>query len=261
MVFHQPGNSQSHNFDARFYEADIWKPHFHKSLELVHVLGGRLRCYADGQNYCLEAGDWGLCLPYDIHAYEPEAQTRYWVCVFSEDNVHDFLKLTREKAGSFQFRCRPVVADFLSESLIHCPNPSQLLIKAALYAVCDEYLKNVTLIDKNKKMADNIAAITDYMEKNHTKNITLSDISHLLGYDYNYVSRYFHAVFKMSFSEFLSVYRLETAVRLLEQSDKKILDIALESGFQSVRSFNACFRSHFHMSPSAYRKGASAHRG
>ena len=75
-----------------------------------------------------------------------------------------------------------------------------------------------------------------------------------MGYDYHYVSRYFHTVFKMSFSEFLTLYRLETAVTLMEQSDKKMVDVAMESGFQSVRSFNDCFKSHFKITPSEYRK-------
>ena len=129
-----------------------------------------------------------------------------------------------------------------------------MLIKSALYSACDEYLKNNTLTDKNKKITENIAVITEYIEKNHTKDIKLSDIGRLLGYDYHYVSRYFHTVFNMSFSEFLTLYRLETATVLLEQSDKKLVDIAMESGFQSIRSFNDCFKSHFKITPSEYRK-------
>lgn len=58
----------------------------------------------------------------------------------------------------------------------------------------------------------------------------------------------------MTFSEFLTLYRLETAVRLIEQTDKKMVDVALESGFQSVRSFNDCFKTHFKMTPTEYKK-------
>ena len=65
----------------------------------------------------------------------------------------------------------------------------------------------------------------------------------------------------MSFSEFLTLYRLETATQLMKQSDKKMLDIALESGFQSARSFNACFKSHFKMSPTEYKKNLVNNQG
>lgn len=254
MLFHQPTNSLSNNFNARFYTTEIWNPHFHKSLELVYVIKGRLRCCSNGNEYLLKTDDFGLCFPYDIHSYKPEPETSYWVCVFSDDYVHDFAKIIRDKTGDFKFNCNSSVTQFITESLIKNTKLTRLLIKASLYAVCDEYSKSVRLTDKNKKISENIALITDYVEKNHTKDIKLSDIGKLLGYDYHYVSRYFHSVFRMSFSEFLTLYRLETAINLMEQSDKKIVDIALESGFQSIRSFNDCFKSHFKMSPTEYKK-------
>lgn len=252
MIYHQPNNSLSNNYNANFYRTEIWKPHFHKSFEFVLVINGVLKCCVDGKDYWLEPKESGLCLPYDIHSYEPYSETEYWVCVFSEDYVHDFFKTTNGKTGNFKFRCSPAVLNFLTESLINGKNPSRLLIKAALYAVCDDFMTEVILTDK--KMGGNIAIITDFIEKNHTRNITLSDISKLLSYDYNYVSRYFNSLFGMSFSEFLSIYRLETAVILLkEDRSKKILDVALESGFQSVRNFNCCFKKHFNMTPMEYR--------
>lgn len=254
MIFHQPHNSLNNNFNAAFYKTEIWKPHFHKSLELVYVIKGSLKCYSNGNEYLLKQGDFGLCLPYDIHSYEPDTGALYWVCVFSEDYVHDFSKMIRDKAGDFKFNCNSSVTRFVTDSLINSNEPSRLLIKASLYAVCDEYSKSVNLSDKNKRISENIALITDYVKNNHTKDIKLSDIGKLLGYDYHYVSRYFHLVFKMSFSEFLTLYRLETAVNLMEQSNKKIVEIAFESGFQSVRSFNDCFKSHFKMSPTEYKK-------
>lgn len=254
MIFHQPSNSLNNNFNAVFYRQEVWEQHFHKSLELVYVIHGSLRCHINGTEYVLKPRDFGLCLPYDIHAYEPGRDTQYWVCVFSEDYVHDFSKMIRNKVGDFIFHCSPSVTRFITENLIHQPAPTRLSAKASLYAVCDEYSKTVNLTDKNQRISENIARITAYVEKNHTKDIRLADIGRLLGYDYHYVSRYFHSVFQMSFSEFLTLYRLETAVNLMEQTDKKILDIALESGFQSVRSFNDCFKSHFKMSPTEYKK-------
>lgn len=254
MIFHQPHNSLSHNFNAVLYQHEVWNAHFHKSFELVYVIDGSLLCYSNGEEYFLKSGDFGICLPYDIHSYEPQGDTHYWVCVFSEDYVHDFYKMIKNKTGSFAFNCSQSVTEFVNKNLINNKNPSRLLIKSALYSVCDEYLKCNNLADKNKKNTENIAVITEYVEKNHTKDIKLSDIGKLLGYDYHYVSRYFHTVFKMSFSEFLTLYRLETAVELMEQSDKKLVDVAMESGFQSVRSFNDCFKSHFKITPSEYRK-------
>lgn len=46
---------------------------------------------------------------------------------------------------------------------------------------------------------------------------------------------------------------METVLELLKNSDMKIVDIAYESGFQSVRSLNNRFSSRFGMTPTEYR--------
>ena len=99
-----------------------------------------------------------------------------------------------------------------------------------------------------------MASITDFIKNNYKENLTLTDVANFLGYEYHYVSRYFSSVFNMSFKDFLNIYRLENAVRLLEETNKTLSDIAYESGFQSVRTFNHCFISNFKMSPSEYKK-------
>jgi AraC-like DNA-binding protein len=60
----------------------------------------------------------------------------------------------------------------------------------------------------------------------------------------------------MSFTNFVNLYRLEAALELLENSNASILDIALSSGFQSVRNFNDFFRKNLNITPSQYRKAS-----
>ena len=64
----------------------------------------------------------------------------------------------------------------------------------------------------------------------------------------------------MTFGEFVLVYRLETATRLLDDTKKSITEVALESGFQSVRNFNRAFRKKMKISPSEYRRATLFYR-
>ena len=255
MIFHQPHNSKSsYNYNAFFYAKEVWDFHFHKNLELIYVVKGSVRCIINSSEYTLNSGDFGLCLPYDIHSYIPDEDTIYWVGVFSEDYVRLFANYIKGKiAEGFIFRCPESTHQFLESVLISETTPPIYLLKACLYSVCDAFLSSVSFAEdlNNKKI--NILLIAQYVSENHTKDITLKDIAKLLGYDYNYVSRYFQSAFNMSFTNFLNIYRLETAVKLLDETNKKITDIALESGFQSVRTFNNSFRLKFGMSPSEYK--------
>lgn len=255
MIFHQPHNSLGNfNYNLRFYTGESWDFHFHKNLELICVLQGNMECTVNSVPHTLGIGDFGLCLPYDIHSYRPRADTRYWVLVFSEDFVRHFAKTIQGKtADAFSFRCSPAVRQLLEQTLLQGGQPSICMLKACLYGVCGEFLQSVGL-SESRGMRQNFLTVTDYISKNYADNITLNDIAQLLGYNYNYVSRYFHKVFSMSFHDLLNLYRLEAATRLLDETDKKITEIAFESGFQSVRSFNNCFRSHLGVSPSEYKR-------
>jgi len=63
-----------------------------------------------------------------------------------------------------------------------------------------------------------------------------------------------------TFSEFINIYRVEEAKRLLLDTRKKhisILAIAEEVGFNSKSSFNAVFKKYANITPSEFRKAAN----
>ncbi len=256
MIFHQPNNSLgNYNYNTRFYTDTIWEFHFHRNLELIYVISGAVNCTVKGVSYRLEQGDFGLCLPYEIHKYMPEENTNYWVLVFSEDFVRSFSKQIAGKAGDgFRFCVKKTTENYIKEQLIENNAPSVFTLKSCLYALCEAYLSSVTLKEDTMKKTETIDRITDYIANNHTKKITLSDVSRALGYDYNYMSRVFQKTFHLSFTQFLNIYRLDTAVKLLEETDDAITTVAFESGFQSIRSFNHLFKTNTGFSPKEYRK-------
>lgn len=256
MMLHQTSNSKSSdNFNAFFYTDQYWDFHFHKNFELVYVHSGSVDCTVNGKTYTLTSGDFGLCLSYEVHSYTPKNNALYWVCVFSQEYVKTFAKLVRNRQGNtFKFRCSEEILQYLKAFLINEEKPSLLTIKSCLYAICAEYLNNVQLIEQDTKRQQLMVSIAEYVETNHTKKVSLRDISEHLGYDYHYISRCFGKIFNMSFTDFINLYRLETALNLLIETNKSITEIALESGFQSVRSFNNCFKKHYRINPSQYKK-------
>lgn len=263
MIFHQPGNSQpNYNSNAFFYTKEVWESHFHKNFELIYVLSGGVSCTVNGLSCRLGPGDFGLCLPFDVHRYVPEQDTRYWVLVFSEDFVQYFAKSIAGKQGEgFAFRCQPAVEEYVLSQMVEQKSPSILTLKSCLYAVCQQYSNAVRLVERKHRKPEAVTAITDYVREHHTQALSLQDISRQIGYDYNYMSRYFHNMFNMSFTDFVSIYRLETAVDLLEHTDLDMATIALESGFQSVRSFYHAFQKHMQISPAKYRNAPEKKRG
>ncbi len=171
--------------------------------------------------------------------------------------MHSFSKEIVGKVGNgCVFRVKKSIERYVKEQLINNTSPTTYTLKSCLYAICEEYLSAVPLIKKDAKKVEIIVRIADYVFEKHTTHISLKDIATKFGYDYNYMSRHFKNMFNISFTNFVNLYRLETAIELLETTNASIVEIALNSGFQSVRSFNDFFRRNLNTTPSKYRKAS-----
>ena len=251
MIHHQAHNSKSnYNYNAYVYFNTDYSPHFHSNYEFIYLLGGNLTLTVNGRPEQMRAGDCALVLSNQIHAIHTVGYSNMWIGVFSQQFVPHFASKIKDMEGSTSvFRCDDATDAFIRESLI-LSEGSTMLKKACLYAVCDQYLKKIPLEKRKSRNDQIIADMLDYVERHFKENITLSDLAAHFGYEYHYLSRLLNNGYRINFSDTVNRYRVEYAVTLLENTDKSITDIALESGFRSIRSFNHIFKSVMGMSPS-----------
>lgn len=88
-------------------------------------------------------------------------------------------------------------------------------------------------------------------------NINIEQFSEHLGLPPKEVSSVINKHFGTNFFEFVNSYRVEEAKRLLadpDYKDKTILDVLMESGFNSKSAFHRFFKRLTGVSPSEYRK-------
>lgn len=255
-IFHQPHNSQSnYNYNIHTYDNVNYTHHFHKNYEISYVIPGKSLYSVNGRLQTLEEGDFSLCLSNEIHSVKTLDNSRIWVGVFSEDFVHEFKKKVESKTGvDFKFRCSESVNRFLLDNLIHGKGDDILLLKSCLYALTSEYLRQIQLTERNDRRGSLMSEIATYISENYKQNISLRSLSIHIGYDYCYLSKAFNDMFSMSFTDYLNTFRLDHALSLLTNSNLAVTDIAFESGFQSIRSFNYIFKNRMGLSPVDYRK-------
>jgi len=75
-----------------------------------------------------------------------------------------------------------------------------------------------------------------------------------LGVSSRHVRRIFEAQFGVTPLQYLQTRRLLTAKQLLADTNLPITQVALMSGFASVRRFNAAFAQHYHLNPTQLRR-------
>ncbi len=86
--------------------------------------------------------------------------------------------------------------------------------------------------------------------------LTLTDLANHLGLTNNQLSQVINVGAGIGFADYVNNYRIHHAAELLKQKDKKhsMIEIALESGFNSKTPFYNAFRKNLKMSPSQFVK-------
>ncbi len=95
--------------------------------------------------------------------------------------------------------------------------------------------------------------ILDYIDTHLERNIKLADLARLLDMSQFHFSRLFKQSIEMSPYQYLIQQRIERAKQLLKKTDRLIVDIALECGFNSHSHLSKQFRQFTGMTPKAYR--------
>ncbi len=85
-------------------------------------------------------------------------------------------------------------------------------------------------------------------------DLSIQDVSDRVFLCPRQINRICKKVYGRSFNEQKIHFRLENAKRLLKRTDKKIMDICIETGFSSIGSFYYAFKKTEGISPKEYRK-------
>ena len=244
MLVHQPTNSVgNYNYNAYFYQNYRMYYHFHGNYEVVYMVSGKADIMVDNRTEELTEGSFALILPNQLHSFSNSEGSEMWICVFSEEYVFRFDSQIRNMEGSKSgFFCAEPVKAFVLEYLINGKSEDIDMRKACFYALCSEYKRQVELKARNR--GDNTVCLrmVDYVAGKFREPITLKGMAEEMGYDHHYLSRAFHEMFHMNFRDFVNQYRINYANELLMQGGRSITEVAFESGFQSVRSFNDVYK-------------------
>lgn len=92
-----------------------------------------------------------------------------------------------------------------------------------------------------------------YIAQHYTESLAVEDISRSVGLHPNYAMSLFKTTFGTTLITYLTELRLSHAQRLLTMTDDTVLDIALDSGFNSISRFNTAFKANCGCSPRQYR--------
>lgn len=96
--------------------------------------------------------------------------------------------------------------------------------------------------------------IDECIRRRDDEALTLRSLARTLGYSEFHMTKQFRAVIGMPLREYLRARRLAFALVEVRDTDRRLLDIALDYGFSSHEAFTRAFRREYGVTPAAYRK-------
>jgi len=257
------------NFGAKtsvrcgFLEGDYTFPeHIHQYPEIVFVEDGELEITVDGATEKMGKGDFAIVAPFRTHSFRTENFVKRWICVFSDDFLKNVLSDEQYYGtgkqcvfhASEELLC--YVKDKLYDSgeLFFEMSEEQILsFKATLLAIYEEYIRKSGTTAKNKNNKA-LSSILLYISEHCTEDLSLATIGAALGYSRKYVSLCLTDIEGMNLFWLINSFRADIAKPLLATTKKTMLDIALECGYSSERSFLRAFKQVTDTTPGEYRK-------
>lgn len=92
------------------------------------------------------------------------------------------------------------------------------------------------------------------IKKRESDEMTLTALARQFGYSEFHLSRKFREISGMAFRDYLRGRRLAFALRDVRDTDRGLLDIAMDYGFSSNEAFTRAFKQAYGITPSQYRK-------
>lgn len=266
--------------EVRSYDSDfmVWHSsyenvgflaHWHREIELIYIRSGSCTLHITDHAFTAHAGDLVICESGVIHYSDSHGM----------DNSLDFLIFDPSIISPlFQnpgFVHPLVCADLLRQYGLEEAVPRlmdtisrELEQKAPYYKeVVSSSLQTFWSLLKRfhprtdadqlpdgrrERMLDDLQELLEYIDVHYAENISLEYAAGRMNFSNSHFSKTFKKLMGINYVTYLNLVRVEQAAYELRHTEKKFTDIALNCGFNNIRTFNRVFKEITGCTPSEF---------
>jgi AraC-like DNA-binding protein len=227
--------------------------HKHKLDQILFVSKG---VFLFEDHYCKQAlyGDLAAFIPRGVshRAISIGENVDFHAIYFDEDNRIDVE--TRVKFFFASNLLKELVI-YLNQEKKNNKSEKQKSIIALLRILIKEELskRDRSGIELPRSSDSRVLKIIDYFDDNYDKNFQLENLKGILPLSTKQISRIFLDNCKITIIDYLKLKRIQTATILLNTTDKSIIEISADCGYESLSSFYAHFEELVGSSPKKFR--------
>lgn len=116
--------------------------------------------------------------------------------------------------------------------------------------------------NKQRELTEKLNCVFDYIDEHFAEDVTLESAADVAGFSKFHFSRLFKQCSGQNFYDYLCYKRIRSAEMMLLRPELTVTEIALQSGFSSLSTFNRTFKRIKDCTPTEYRNllATSAHK-
>ena len=253
-----------------------YDPHWHTAYEMIVPIEGNYLVTVSGQTFELAPGDIFLIPSGEPHSLKAPSRGGRFIFLF------EFEQILAMKGASYLASC---MAKPLLINRSTCPSiyteEMELFTQVCWEYLHDDSLRDITIYSRlltmflnygrsrlsaestpammqlphssQRNYAERFEAVFSYLDRHFAEDLTLEDVAAVAGFSKFHFSRTFKQLSGCNFYEYLCHRRIKSSEVLLMRPELSISQIALQSGFSSVSTFNRTFKKLKGCTPTQYR--------
>ena len=256
-----------------FNEQEVdFAPHWHNAVEIISPVENTYDAIIGDTTYHLQPGEILVIPSGSIHALDAPSTGKRFIFMFDlsvvsrlngfsniesimaqplfitnstypyNDLYRLLMQISNEYFGMNAFRDLTIYS-LLINFFVHIGNN---------HINNTQFFPNVRVY-KQKEYIQKFNDVMDYIDSHYMDELTLEDVASTIGFSKYHFTRLFKQYTNTTFYDYLSFKRIKVAESLLIQPDLSITEIALQSGFSSISTFNRSFKQQKNCTPSEYR--------
>lgn len=251
------------------------EPHWHEEFEVNYIRKGTAAFEYRNKTYVAQEGDIFIFRPNQIHAINQIGESRiyYDTLLFKSDMFggtnergirHYISPLVSGlaeiripvNAGSPKYEIFREVAETIFSSAKAENGLHDILIKGKLLELFYLLYDNDYIYELEESETDYASlvqpAIT-YINEHFCEKITVDELAEIISLSKSYFMYCFKKAMGIGAVSYLTQIRVKNVCNQLLNTDKTVMEIALESGFNNLSNFNKIFKKKMGVSPNEYR--------
>lgn len=279
MKFVEYNENKQHghrDFPIQLYSVDSSHPqyvmplHWHKELEIIRVISGKLDLYVSNTHLTLVENDIAFVNCKSLHRGEPDN------CVY-ECIVCDLAMMVKKSNEIFSAYINPIILGnrvidtvikpcgsklymnicLLFDILKNEPKYYELSTMGALFTIFEQLYQNgaINQAKISKKISAQTLIISElvmWIDRNYAEHITLDLLSQKAGVTPNYLCRIFKEYTEKTPIEYVNSVRIDNVCYEIKWGQKNITEAAIDNGYNSLSYFCKVFKKYKGISAKKY---------